>query len=88
MQSLQVSLRSLVRTVAHKHDEVIVTEVLPGKGFQVGVALTDYHAVLSKMSVIKTLAMRMAEMPEGQSVIINLVVNENVPPLGSQTTRT
>jgi DNA-binding NarL/FixJ family response regulator len=55
---------------------VIVKEVLPARGYEIGVALSDYDAVLSRLHLIKVLAVRAAGLPEEQILITNLVVNE------------
>jgi hypothetical protein len=76
MQSLQNSLLNLIQSFVQRCDMVVVKEVLPGKGYEIRVALTDYDAVLSSLHLIKTLAMRAAGLPEGERLITNLVVND------------
>jgi hypothetical protein len=79
MHPLQNSLLTLIQSVVQRRDMVVVKEVLPGKGYEIGVALTDYYAVLSSLHLLKTLAMRAAGLPEGERLITNLVVNDQGP---------
>jgi hypothetical protein len=79
MQSLQNSLLNLIQSFVQRCDMVVVKEVLPGKGYEIRVALTDYDAVLSSLHLVKTLAMRAAGLPEGERLITNLVVNDKGP---------
>ena len=81
MQTLQNSLLTLLQIHTQRRDMVVVKEVLPGKGYEIGVALTDYNNVLSKLHLIKTLAIRAAGLPDEGILITNLVVNESDPAL-------
>lgn len=78
-KSLQGCLDSLVKSLVQKRDAVVVIEVLPDRGYEIKVALMDYHVILSKLNVIKSLAMKAAGVPEGAPLIVNLVVNESGP---------
>jgi predicted RNA-binding protein YlqC (UPF0109 family) len=82
MPPLQNALRQLILLVAQKPEEVTITEVMPpAKAFEIKVSSSDYFEIMSRIHMIKTLAMRIAQIPEGESVIVNLVVNDNRQPL-------
>jgi hypothetical protein len=82
MPPLQNALRQLILLVAQKPEEVTITEVMPpAKAFEIKVSSSDYFEIKSRIHMIKTLAMRIAQIPEGESVIVNLVVNDNRQPL-------
>ena len=58
---------------------VVIKEILAARGCEIRIALTDYHAVLSKLNVINLFALRMSELPEETTLALNLIVNESNP---------
>ena len=74
-QSIHNCLQSAVCLLAQEPDRVIIKEVLPDRGYEIKVCLGDYHVILSKLDIIKTLAMSAAGVTE--NLILHLVVYES-----------